>query len=110
MEIQSHGRRLAVAIRGAAQRVNRIHSLQLPPTQLGISVFQHSHDGHSSCRRTHLCLKSTSPWKVALERLILLLASDIPFRSWLRPVWFSPCAVKDFKAAVTSESLATLPD
>ena len=58
MEIQSHFWRVAMAVRRANKRVNWIYLLQLPTSQLDLSVFEFRDAGYSHRRRDYLRFKS----------------------------------------------------
>jgi hypothetical protein len=58
MEIQSDGRRVALAIRRANKRLNRICLLQLPTSQLDLSVLEFRDASYRDRRRNYLCCKS----------------------------------------------------
>ena len=58
MEIQSDVRCVALAIRRANKRVNRIYLLQLPTAQLDLCVLEYRHAAYGNRRRDHLCFKS----------------------------------------------------
>jgi len=58
MEIQSDGRRVALAIRRANKRLNWIYLLQLPTSQLDLPVLEFRDADYSNRRRDHLYFKS----------------------------------------------------
>jgi hypothetical protein len=58
MEIQSDGWRVALAIRRANKRLNWICLLQLPTSQLDLSVRQFCDANYGDRRGDHLCFKS----------------------------------------------------
>jgi hypothetical protein len=64
MEIQGDGWSVALAIRGANKRFNRICGLQLPTAQLGLSFLEFRNADYGNCRRDYLYFKSQGSGKI----------------------------------------------
>ena len=57
MEVQGDGWRVALAIRRANERLSWLYLLQLPTSQLGLSVLEFRDADYSNRRRDYLCFK-----------------------------------------------------